>query len=223
MKDFFVNAFLSHRHLGLSRVELLDEMRLFLLAGFETTSTALAWFIHLMSKYPQVQQKIKMELKNEHENDDLTLDRLDRLTYLDCVLKEVFRFRPAINGTVRTLSVDDRLPESGAQLYKGDQVLVPFHNLAHDHRYWKIDPEQFHPERFLHQDKDHPTFALIPFGQGHRQCMGQELAQFELKVIAATLMKHLTFKDGGPEINAGGQISGLTVMPKHFAVSVEFD
>ena len=198
-------------------------MRLFLLAGFETTSTALAWFIHLMSKYPQVQKKIKMELKNEHEKDDLTLDRLDGLTYLDCVLKEVFRFCPSINGTVRTLNVDDRLPESGTQLYRGDQVLIPFHNLSHDRRYWKFDPEQFYPERFLHEDKDHPTYALIPFGQGHRQCMGQELAQFELKVIAARLMQQLTFGDGGAQINAGGFYSRITVMPSRVGVTVHFD
>ena len=208
---------------GLSRSELLDEMRLFLLAGFETTSTALTWFIHLLSKHPEVQQKIKLELNNENETSDLSSDRLDSFVYLDCVIKEVFRFCPPINGTVRTLTEDDRLPESATQLFKGDQVLIPFHNLSHDPRYWSIDPHRFYPERFLTEDKAYHPYALIPFGSGHRQCIGQDLARFELKVIAATLMQHVTFGDAGPMINAGGQLSNLTITPKHLAVTVRFD
>lgn len=198
-------------------------MRLFLLAGFDTTSTALTWFIHLTSKHPEVQQKIKAELKNENETPDLTSERLDSLVYLDCVIKEVFRYCPPINGTVRTLTENDCLPESGTRLYQGDQVLIPFHNLAHDPRYWSADSNRFYPERFLQQDKDHHTYALIPFGSGHRQCIGQDLARFELKLIAATLMQHVTFGDAGPTINAGGQLSNLTITPKHVAVTVRFD
>ncbi|CAF1131795.1 unnamed protein product [Adineta steineri] len=208
---------------GLSRNELLDEMRLFLLAGFETTSTALAWFIHLMSKHPQVQQNIKTELSNNNSQGLLSLDRLDSLVYLDCVIKEVFRFCPPINGTVRTLTVDDRLPETGAQLFRGDQILIPFHSLARDTRYWSIDPELFYPERFLGADKDHHPYALIPFGGGHRQCIGQDLARFELKVIAARLMQYVTFGDGGNQVNSGGHLSKLTIIPKHVGVTIDFD
>jgi cytochrome P450 len=161
-------------------------MFLFLLAGFETTSTALAWFTHFMSKYPPVQQKSKAELMMVDGNKkDLLLERLDSLVYLDCVAKEVLRFFPPSNGTARTLTMDDRLPESGAQLYKGDSVLIPFHNLARDTRYWSIDSEFFYSERFLGEDKNHHPYALIPFGNGHRQCIGQDLARFELKVIVA--------------------------------------
>jgi cytochrome P450 len=198
-------------------------MRFFLSAGFETTSTALAWFIYLMSKHPEVQQKIKAELKNDAYQGHLSQDRLDSLVYLDCVLKEVFRFRGPINGTIRRVTVNDRLPETGTQLFQGDQVLIPFHNLARDPRYWSIDPETFYPERFLGPDKDHHLFAFIPFGGGHRQCIGQDLARFELKVIAATLMQHVTFGDGGDEVNAGGFISKLTIMPKHVGVTISFD
>ena len=210
-------------HIGLSRSELLDEMRFFLLAGFETTSTALAWFIHLMSKHPQVQEKIKAELRSDGHQGSLSLDRLDALVYLDCVIKEVFRFSPPVNGTVRTVTVNDRLPESGTQLFQGDQILIPFHNLARDARYWSIDPNIFSPERFLGPDKDHHLYAWIPFGHGHRQCIGQDLARFELKVIAATLMQHVTFGDGGDNVNAGGHVSKLTIMPKHVGVTIDFD
>ncbi|CAF1439415.1 unnamed protein product, partial [Adineta steineri] len=162
---------------GLSHNEIVHEMLLFLVAGFETTSSALAWFIHLMSKNPRVQTKLKAELA---EN-SFSVDGLDSLVYLDAVIREVLRFAPPINSTIRTLTADDRLPTSGAQLYKGDQVSIPFYNLARDPRYWKVDPELFYPERFLENglDKDHHPYAWLPFGGGHRQCIGQDLARFE--------------------------------------------
>jgi cytochrome P450 len=72
------------------------------------------------------------------------------------------------------------------------------------------------------EDKNHHSYALIPFGSGHRQCIGQDLARFELKVIAARLMQQVTFGDGGSEVNAGGHLTRLTIMPKYVGVTIEF-
>jgi cytochrome P450 len=210
-------------NIGLSRNELLDEMLLFLAAGSETTSTALSWFIHLVSKNPRVQQKIKAELVENNLEQHLFLERLDSLIYLDCVINEVLRFCPPGDSSARTLTADDRLPESGAQLFSGDQVLIPFFSLTRDTRYWTIDPELFYPERFQGEDKNHHPYALIPFGGGHRQCIGQDLARFELKVIIARLMQHVTFGDGGQQVNAGGHIQGIIIAPKHVGVTIKFD
>jgi cytochrome P450 len=125
--------------------------------------------------------------------------------------------------TARTLTVDDRLPESNVLLKKGDHVHIPIYNLTRDTRHWSIDPEIFYPERFLGEDKNYHSYALLPFGGGHRQCIGQDLARFELKVIAARLMQHVTFGDGGPEVNAGGHLVRLSTMPKHVGVTIEFN
>lgn len=183
----------------------------------------MAWFIYLLSKYPEVQQKIKAELIEKGAQQNLSLDRLDSLVYLDCVVSEVLRFAMPANGTVRTLTADDRLPESGAQLFKGETVYIPFYNLSRDTRHWSIDPEIFCPERFLAKDKNHDPYAFIPFGSGHRECIGQDLARFELKVVIARLMQHVTIGDGGPEVNAGGHLIKMIIVPKHIGVTVEFD
>ena len=182
--------------IGLSRIEVLDEMLLFLIGGTENTSSVLASFIHLLSKHPRVQQKIKIELINATVNQDLSLYRLDSLIYLDCVINEVLRFSPTTDWTVRTLTTDDRLPETGAQLFKGEQVLIPFYMPTRDTRYWTIDPELFYPERFLVNDRNHHPYAFLTFGSGHRRCIGQDLARFELKVIIARMMQHVTFACG---------------------------
>ncbi|CAF0823383.1 unnamed protein product [Rotaria sordida] len=117
----------------------------------------------------------------------------------DCVIQEVLRFVPPAISTIRSVTSDDRLPASGAQLYKDDEVIINIYNLTRDKRYWKIDPDLFYPERFQGEDKDHHPFTLIPFGGGHRQCIGQDLARFELKAIIARLMQRVTFGDGGPQ------------------------
>ena len=205
---------------GLSQEEILNEMLLFLVAGFESTSSVLAWFIHLMSKHPRVQQKIKAEL---NQRQCLTIEQLDSMTYLNCVVKEVLRFCPPASGTARTLTADDRLPHSGTELYRGESVFIPFYTLSHDPRHWSIDPHSFCPERFLTDDEHHAPLALIPFGGGHRQCIARDLALFELKVIAARLMQCVTFGDAGEQSNAGGHLPRITVMPKHVGVTLQFD
>ena len=192
------------------------------MAGSETSGTALAWFIYFMSKNPRVQAKIKAEL-GENIHNRMTVEQIESLAYLDCVIREAFRFVPPAVGTIRTLLVDDQLPVSGVQLYKGDQVMIYFGLLSRDKRYWKIDPDLFYPERFQSEDKDHHPYVSIPFGGGHRQCIGQDLARFELKVIIARLMQCVTFGDGGAEVNSGGHVRKLTTIPKHVGVSIKFD
>lgn len=192
------------------------------MAGSDTTSVVFTWFIHLMSKHPRVQDKIKAELIEKNATGHLTVEQLDSLVYLDCVIKEVFRYCPPAPGTVRTLLVDDRLPASGVNLYKGESVYIPFHNLAYDRRYWSIDPNLFYPERFLEADRDHHPAALLPFGSGHRQCLGQDLARFQLKAVAARIMQQMSFGDGGPEVNTGGHLTRTTVMPKKVGVTFHF-
>ena len=192
------------------------------MAGSETSGTALAWFIYFMSKNPRVQAKIKAEL-GENIHNRMTVEQIESLAYLDCVMKEVLRFVPPVVGTTRTLTMDDRLPATGTQLYKGDEIFIPFKTLSRDKRYWKIDPDLFYPERFQGEDKDHHPYVSIPFGGGHRQCIGQDLARFELKVIIARLMQYITFVDGGEKVNAGGYVQKLTVVPKHIGITITFD
>ena len=179
-----------------------------------------------MSKNPRVQKKLKEELAERLEP-RFTIDQLESCTYLDCVLRELLRFAPPAVGTLRTVMSDDQLPATGVTLKKGEQVFMPFYNFTRDERYWRgnIGPDQFYPERFENDvdEKLNTKAALLTFGGGHRQCIGQDLARFELKVICARLMQNVTFTDGGPEVNAGGYLQRETVLPKHVGVKISFD
>jgi cytochrome P450 len=107
---------------GLRREEMLDEVLVSILAGYETTSTALSWFIFYASKNPGVQQRIKEELQ-QHDllaTDDLaslpplTHEKLDALAYCDCVVKEVCSSPLYIPPSRSVVPVDDVDPSSGS-------------------------------------------------------------------------------------------------------------
>ena len=154
-----------------------------------------------------------------------SLEQLDNITYLDAVIREILRYAPTVLGTVRTLTCDDQLPDNGFQLRKGDTVFISYVSLSRDKRYWsdRYDLNEFHPERFLDdpEGKNNPA-AWIPFGGGHRICMGQDLAKFELKIICARLMQFVIFVDGGSEVNAGGFDVTDTNRPRKIGVKVHF-
>ena len=177
-----------------------------------------------MSKHPNVQNKLKKEL-SQYEQQRLSVEQLDSLIYLDCVVREILRFIPPAIGTLRTLMTDDQLPSTGVHLCKGDQVLIPFYNLNRDQRYsdGPLDPNEFHPERFLIDGQDNNKTTSVSFGGGHRQCPGQDFSRLELKAIYARLMQHVAFGDGGEKVNAGGYKQTDTILPKHIGVTIVFD
>jgi cytochrome P450 len=215
---------LSSTKVFLTPKEVFDEVSLSILAGFETTSTTLSWFIFYMSKYPDVQKKIKDELRENHLSYDtpLTQELLDSLIYVECVLKEVLRYAPIAAGISREATRDDII--DGIPIKKGDIITIATQNLHQDPRYWKVDPTQFIPERFLNEDKNPPQHVFLTFGGGHRACAGQDLAFFELKVAITRLMQRVTFEDPGDEANnTGGCIQRITCFPKNLAVRVRLD
>jgi cytochrome P450 len=175
-----------------------------------------------MSKNPRIQAKVKAEL-GDNKHNCITVEQIASFTYFDCVVREIFLFLPPAVGTTRTLTVDDQLPVSGVRLHKGDEIFIPFYNLARDKRKWKVDPDLFYPERFQGEDKDHHPYASIPFGSGHRQCVGQDLARFELKVMIVRLMQYVIFGDGGAGVNDGGYSQNTITTPKHVGVTIKFD
>ncbi|CAF1445641.1 unnamed protein product [Rotaria sp. Silwood1] len=219
----------EHTSSGITRAEMFDEILMMILLGYETTSTALSWFIFFASKNPQVQQRMKDELREHHllMTDDLTdappltSENLASLTYCECVTKEVLRLAPVASLTTRIATRDTTV--DNVKIHRGQTVFIALHNINTDARYWHHgDPRQFLPERFLAEDQNHHPLTMIPFGGGHRACIGQELAWLELKTVIVRLMQRgITFEDT-PE-NTGGYDERLTCFPKNLAVRVHFD
>ncbi|HTP20943.1 MAG TPA: cytochrome P450 [Solirubrobacteraceae bacterium] len=150
--------------------ELRDELLTLLVAGHETTATALAWAVERLARHPEKLQRLSSEI------------RADRHEYLRAVVYETLRLRPVISLVNRTLKAPMRI--GGYRLPAGIKV-VPSIYLVHRRPDVYPEPERFLPERFL--SKPPGTYTWIPFGGGVRRCLGGAFAQFEMEVVLREL------------------------------------
>ncbi len=151
---------------GMGDQELRDQLMTLLLAGHETTATALAWTFDLLLRHPAQLQRLRETL--EQGEDD----------YLRATISESLRLRPVIPLAGRRLAKE--LESDGLTLPAGTDV-TPAIWLAHTRPDVYPDPYAFKPERFLEEPPD--TYAWIPFGGGVRRCIGAAFAEFEMRIV----------------------------------------
>jgi cytochrome P450 len=111
----------------------------------------------------------------------------------------------------------------GVSIHRSQHIFLALYNMNKDPRYWHhADSTQFVPERFLAEDKDHHPYAFVTFGGGHRACLGQDLARFELKLMIVRIMQRgVTFEDTLE--NTGGYKQQVSCPPKHLVVRVKLN
>jgi cytochrome P450 len=127
-----------------------------------------------------------------------------------------------IAGITTRIALRDTILDN-VPIRQGQTIFIALNNMNTDSRYWHhADPTKFVPERFLGEDKDHHPYALLPFGGGHRACIGQDLARMELKLIIVRLMQRGVIFEDTPG-NTGGFHERVTCFPKTMAVRVRID
>jgi cytochrome P450 len=154
----------------LSDAELRDELVTLLVAGHETTATSLAWTLERITRHPEVLAKLEDDPDGE---------------YLDAVIKESLRLRPVVLAVGRMLAEPVEL--GGYELPAGVSI-VPSIYLTHRRPDIYPDPLAFKPERFIENPPS--NFEYLPFGGGVRRCLGASFAQFEMKVVLGTILRH---------------------------------
>jgi len=152
--------------LAMSDVEIRDQLMTLLLAGHETTATALAWTFDLLLRNPATLERLRKDLESGDE------------AYLKAVISESLRLRPVIPLAGRRLSSE--LQVNGYTLPAGTDV-TPAIWLTHTREDLYPDPLEFKPERFLDGAPD--TYGWVPFGGGVRRCLGAAFAEFEMRVV----------------------------------------
>lgn len=173
---------------GMSDQQLRDEVMTMFLAGHETSSNALVWTWHLLSRNPDVARKLKLELDEVLQGRPPQLADLPNLKYTDQVIHESMRLYPPVWGYSRMAEEDDVI--DGYKISKGTWVFVsPY--VTHRSPNYFANPEGFDPDRF--QDgfmESLPKCAYFPFGAGARQCIGNNFALMEVKIVLATIAQH---------------------------------
>jgi cytochrome P450 len=167
--DDVLSLLLQARHEGgepMTEQEIRDELMTLLVAGHETTATALSWALERLARHPHAWQRL----------------RDDGEPYADAIVKETLRLRPVLPVVVRKLTRDHTV--AGMELPKGT-VVAPCIWLMHRRADLYADPAAFRPERFLGVKPG--TYTWIPFGGGVRRCLGAAFAEMEMRTVLRAL------------------------------------
>jgi cytochrome P450 len=166
-----------------------DELVTLLLAGHETTASTVGWTLNLVSKHPEVRQRLHEEAVAVYGDRRPAYEDLTRLRYTHMVLEEAMRLYPPVWILPRRALADDEV--GGYHVPAGSEVLICPYTLHRHPRYWP-EPDRFNPERFDPDVKSNrPRYAHIPFGAGPRFCVGNHLGMMESAFIISTLMRDL--------------------------------
>lgn len=175
---------------AMSDREIRDEAMTVFLAGHETTANAVTWALALLSRNPDVRERLFAEVDEILPKDTpFGLETLRKLPYALRVFKESMRLYPPAYVVGRRALRDVEL--TGLSIKKNDIVLV---NIAGMHRRADLfpDPERFDPDRFLpEREKALPRLAYMPFGAGPRVCIGNQFALMEGQIMLATYARHV--------------------------------
>jgi cytochrome P450 len=165
----------------MSDAEVRDQLMTLLVAGHETTATALAWTFDLLVRHPAVLERLVAGID---AGDD---------AYLRAVVAESLRLRPVVPLAGRRLASELRV--DGHVLPAGTDV-TPAIWLAHTRADRYPEPYAFRPERFL--DTPPQTYAWVPFGGGVRRCLGAAFAEMEMRVAIAEVLRALDLRAATP-------------------------
>jgi hypothetical protein len=162
------------------KADTADELLTLLVAGHETTASALAWSVERLRRHPEVLRRLEAEARGA--------DNALRLA----TAEEVLRVRPVIDATARQVmkpfEVGEWLMPPGSTVVTG---IAPLHRDGRFHE----DAERFDPDRYVGKKPD--TYAWIPFGGGVRRCLGAAFAQFEIDVVLRTVLRNFELQTTG--------------------------
>lgn len=185
---------------------ILNEVNTFVNAGFETTSTALAWCLYLIGRNPEAQAKLHEELVGFHRSlivdgghlKAIDLQDLRKLKYTECIIRETLRIHPPVPVIARTLKQNSQIGDGNrAQIIPKGVLIIDILSMNRNLELWD-SPMDFRPERFDSEtsnplgceSKRNRVFSYIPFSAGQRNCVGQRFAMSELKLALYHLVRN---------------------------------
>jgi cytochrome P450 len=190
----------------MSEQEIRDELLTLLVAGHETTASALAWAFSRLPHYPEVLGRLTEEITSGDAGDD---------AYTTATINEVLRRRPVLPNVGPRLVV--KPIEVGGWAYPTGVCLVPNAYLIHHDPDIYPEPYAFRPERFL--DESPGTYTWIPFGGGRRRCLGASFALLEMKIVLRAVLSAGEVRASGDGIEVARR-RNITIRPARGAEAV---
>ena len=167
-----------------------EEVDTFMFAGHDTTTSGISFALYVLSKHPDIQEKVFEEVQNVcfEENRPITYNDLQEMKYLEQVIKECLRMYPPATTISRYLTED--VEYDGQILPKGLDLTIIIYAL-HQNPELYPNPHIFDPERFTTENsRSRSHYAFIPFSAGPRNCIGQRFAMLEIKATVAKIIRN---------------------------------
>jgi unspecific monooxygenase len=182
-----------------NEAQLGDQVATMILAGHETTATALFWALYLLALDPVAQEQLAAEARQVSANGEADLERLK---FTRAVVDETMRLYPPAFLIARAAAGNDVVAE--IPIKKRDVILIAPWLLHRHEKLWR-DPNAFVPERFLSPAPPPDRFAYLPFGVGARVCIGAHFALVEATLVLARIIAafRITLVDRDPVMPIG--------------------
>ncbi|KAF8718390.1 hypothetical protein HU200_025373 [Digitaria exilis] len=200
-KHDLLSRFMASHQGESSKEALRDVVTSFLLAGRESTSSALTWFFWLLSSRPVVQRRIRDEIaavRARHPRGDdvmgFDVDELREMHYVHAAITESMRLYPPVPANSLHVQADDVLPD-GTAVKAGWSVGYNSYAMGRMVSVWGDDALEYRPERWLSPDdgtfQPGSPFRFVAFHAGPRLCLGKEMAYIQMKSVVASVLEDL--------------------------------
>nr|QWK52409.1 cytochrome P450 96A1 [Isatis tinctoria] len=193
----------KYKLLNPSNEKFLRDMILsFMLAGRDTTGSALTWFFWLLSKNPETTTKIRQEInsiqspRTNDDSDPFNPQELNKLVYLHGALCEALRLYPPVPFQHKSPTKPDILP-SGHRVDASTKIVFCLYSLGRMKSVWGEDASEFKPERWISESGRSihvPSFKFLSFNAGPRTCLGKEVAMTQMKTVAVKIIQNYDIK-----------------------------
>jgi len=201
---------------------LYDMILSFMSASRDNISGTLTFALAYLSAYPEVQKKLRQELRNScvkrGPDGMLEFHPSDRVPYLENVLTETLRLSPAVFIDAKQAAVDDVLP-TGQKVPKGAMIFFEIYAMGRDEKRYAPDPHAFRPERWETMNHEDLEYELPIFQPGLRSCIGESLARLEARIALAALVDKYEFSLPDESKSWDGQYNlGSVLVPRNVNV-----
>ncbi|XP_063704861.1 probable cytochrome P450 28d1 [Culicoides brevitarsis] len=185
--DYVDHVMQLMRKKGLSEKDMAGDFINQFLDAFETTSVFLTYVLYEIARNKEVQDRLRAEVSEA----ELDIDSIESLQYLDQVVFESLRLHPVLVNLVKVCTETYVSESHSVKILPGDVVNIPIHCLQRDPLTYE-EPEKFNPDRFDGGGvkKYRQMCALLPFGEGPRQCLGMRYSLIEVKIAVIAILKN---------------------------------